>query len=99
MGDRAVCCCCDYGVIPPTFTRTDVLFWVMWPATGMLVAGGLTALVLRWRMLERTFRGCRRPAPTSTTFPLQLGRDRRRSSLRIALVVRPVGHASASPSG
>ena len=23
----------------------------MWPATGMLVAGGLTALALRWRML------------------------------------------------
>ena len=28
-----------YGVISATFTRTDVLFWVMWPATGMLVAG------------------------------------------------------------
>ena len=22
-----------YGVIAATFTRTDVLFWVMWPAT------------------------------------------------------------------
>jgi uncharacterized oligopeptide transporter (OPT) family protein len=36
--------------------RRKVLLWVMWPATGMLVAGGLTALVLRWKMLVNTFR-------------------------------------------
>jgi len=36
--------------------RRKVLLWVMWPATGMLVAGGLTALALRWRILVRTFR-------------------------------------------
>jgi uncharacterized oligopeptide transporter (OPT) family protein len=36
--------------------RRKVLLWVMWPATGMLVAGGLTALVLRWRLLVKTFR-------------------------------------------
>ena len=44
-----------YGVIPATFTRTDVLFWVMWPATAMMVSGGLTALALRWSILKRTF--------------------------------------------
>ncbi len=47
----------DAGVLPGDFKRNDVLFWVMWPATGMMVAGGLTALVLRWKVLARTFRG------------------------------------------
>jgi len=44
-----------YGVIDE-LVRRKVLLWVMWPATGMLVAGGLTALVLRWKMLVNTFR-------------------------------------------
>src|SRR5262249_9421350 len=43
------------GVIDE-LVRRKVLLWVMWPATGMLVAGGLTALVLRWRLLVKTFR-------------------------------------------
>jgi uncharacterized oligopeptide transporter (OPT) family protein len=49
------------GLMVPTDTptRTEVLFWVMWPATGMLVAGGLTALALRWRLLVDTFRSLR----------------------------------------
>ena len=33
--------------------RRKVLLWVMWPATGMLVAGGLTALVLNLPPLRR----------------------------------------------
>jgi len=45
-----------YGVLAANFNRNDVLFWVMWPATGMMVAGGLTALALRWSMLVKTFR-------------------------------------------
>jgi uncharacterized oligopeptide transporter (OPT) family protein len=44
------------GVLPAGFKRLDVLLWVMWPATGMLVAGGLASLVLRWRVLARSFR-------------------------------------------
>src|SRR5689334_7978698 len=28
------------GYLAASFTRNDVLFWVMWPATGMMVAGG-----------------------------------------------------------
>ena len=47
------------AVFTDTPTRTKVLFWVMWPATGMLVAGGLTALALRWRLLVDTFRSLR----------------------------------------
>lgn len=46
-------------VATDTPSRTEVLFWVMWPATGMLVAGGLTALALRWRILVETFRSLR----------------------------------------
>lgn len=46
-------------VATDTPTRTEILFWVMWPATGMLVAGGLTALALRWRILVETFRSLR----------------------------------------
>ncbi len=36
-------------------TYRDTLRWVMWPATGMMVAGGLTALVLKWKLIVRTF--------------------------------------------
>ena len=35
--------------------RGDILLWMMWPGTGMLIAGGLTALFLKWRTLARTF--------------------------------------------
>jgi uncharacterized oligopeptide transporter (OPT) family protein len=44
-----------FGVISASASKTDILLWVMWPATGMMVAGGLTALFLKWRMLARTF--------------------------------------------
>src|SRR5207237_3415610 len=30
-----------YGIIGANFTNNDVLFWVMWPATALLVASGL----------------------------------------------------------
>jgi uncharacterized oligopeptide transporter (OPT) family protein len=36
-------------------TRKEMLLWVMWPGTGMLIAGGLTALFLKWRTLARSF--------------------------------------------
>ena len=29
----------------------------MWPATGLMVAGGLAALALKWRVIAKTFRG------------------------------------------
>jgi uncharacterized oligopeptide transporter (OPT) family protein len=58
-----------YGVLHTDFTKNDVLFWVMWPATGMLVAGGLAALFLRWRILVRTFRNLS-GVSASDEFPL-----------------------------
>jgi uncharacterized oligopeptide transporter (OPT) family protein len=58
-----------FHILQDGFKRNDVLFWVMWPATGMMVAGGLTALLLRWRVLARTFRGLS-AAAGSDEFPL-----------------------------
>ena len=55
-----------------TPSRTEVLFWVMWPATGMLVAGGLTALALRWRLLLDTFRSLRTARIGSGEMPLSI---------------------------
>lgn len=59
-----------YGEMPATATRRDVLFWVMWPATGMLVFAGLTALGLRWRILIETFRSLKGAKLDGRDFPL-----------------------------
>ena len=59
-------------VATDTPSRTEVLFWVMWPATGMLVAGGLTALALRWRILIETFRSLRTARIGSGEMPLSV---------------------------
>ena len=53
------------------FTRREVLLWVMWPATGMLVSSGLTALVLRWRLLVKTFKNLSGPAASEGEFPMK----------------------------
>src|SRR6202021_36273 len=47
------------GVLHDKPTRTAVLYWVMWPGIGMIMAGGIAALVLRWRLLAEAFRGMR----------------------------------------
>ena len=44
-----------YPDIVHTLKRNDLLLWVMWPGTGMLVAAGITSLLLKWRTLARTF--------------------------------------------
>jgi putative OPT family oligopeptide transporter len=54
---------------PPT--RNAVLRWIMWPATGMLIAGGLTAMGLRWRVLARTFKNLSADAIRGGEFPLK----------------------------
>src|SRR5881296_1038512 len=60
-----------YGVIKANFTKNDVLFWVMWPATAMLVASGLAALVLRWKILVKTFRNLSTVSAGTDSFPLK----------------------------
>jgi uncharacterized oligopeptide transporter (OPT) family protein len=46
----------SHGLIAPDARRVEILLTVMWPAVGMLVAGGIAGLVLRWRVLATTFR-------------------------------------------
>jgi uncharacterized oligopeptide transporter (OPT) family protein len=52
--------------------KLKVLGWVMWPATGMLVAGGLTALALRWRLMIDTFKNLRHVKVESGELPLSI---------------------------
>lgn len=46
----------SHGMIPER-TYPMTLRWVMWPATGLMVAGGLTSLALKWNLIVKTFRG------------------------------------------
>lgn len=59
------------GILSEDFKRIDVLYWVMWPATGMMVAGGLAALVMRWRILAKTFKNLSSATADSDEFPLR----------------------------
>jgi uncharacterized oligopeptide transporter (OPT) family protein len=52
-------------------TFAEVLKWVMWPATGLMVAGGITALVLNWKVIARTFRNLSAKDAEGTEFPLR----------------------------
>lgn len=47
-----------------------VLRWVMWPATGFMVAGGVTALLLKWKLVVKTIRTLSVKSIDSTDFPL-----------------------------
>jgi uncharacterized oligopeptide transporter (OPT) family protein len=60
-----------YQVLREGFTRNDVLFWVMWPATGMMVSAGLAALALRWSLLAKTFRQLSTGSIGSDSLPLK----------------------------
>jgi uncharacterized oligopeptide transporter (OPT) family protein len=40
----------------PSATFAETLKWTMWPATGLMVSGGMTALLLHGRQLSKTFR-------------------------------------------
>jgi uncharacterized oligopeptide transporter (OPT) family protein len=44
-------------LLPDHPSRSLVLQWVMWPGLGMMIAGGLTTMALRWRMLFEAFKG------------------------------------------
>jgi uncharacterized oligopeptide transporter (OPT) family protein len=58
-----------YGVVD-VLVRKKVLLWVMWPATGMLIAGGMTALFLRWRILVKTFKNLSSASIKADDFPM-----------------------------
>src|SRR5579863_3515363 len=59
-----------YGFLPDHASRQQVLYWVMWPGIGMIMASGLTALALRWRLLLDAFRALG-SAGSDDEFPLR----------------------------
>ncbi len=59
------------GWVIPAPKRNDVLFWVMWPATGMMVSSGLTSLALKWRVLAKTFKSLAGARVGGGDFPLR----------------------------
>jgi len=59
----------SHGMIPEkTFAMT--LRWVMWPATGLMVAGGLTSLFLKWDLIVKTFKNLRGSKIDDRDFPI-----------------------------
>jgi putative OPT family oligopeptide transporter len=47
------------GLVPALTFNAVLQRWIMWPATGLMVAGGLMALVLKWKVIAKTFQGLR----------------------------------------
>jgi uncharacterized oligopeptide transporter (OPT) family protein len=45
------------GLVPALTFNAVLQRWIMWPATGLMVAGGLAALALKWRVIAKTFSG------------------------------------------
>jgi uncharacterized oligopeptide transporter (OPT) family protein len=45
------------GLVPELTFNSILQRWIMWPATGLMVAGGLAALALKWKVIAKTFHG------------------------------------------
>jgi len=45
------------GLVPQLTFNIVLQRWIMWPATGLMVAGGLAALALKWRVIAKSFHG------------------------------------------
>jgi uncharacterized oligopeptide transporter (OPT) family protein len=60
----------SHGMIT-ALTYPATLRWVMWPATGLMVAGGLTSLALKWHLIVKTFRGLRGGATERNDLPMR----------------------------
>jgi uncharacterized oligopeptide transporter (OPT) family protein len=58
------------GIIVDHPTKTQVLYWLMWPAVAMIISSGLTSLLLRWRMLVSTFTTLHKVELSREEFPL-----------------------------
>jgi putative OPT family oligopeptide transporter len=58
------------GLIAADARRVDILLVVMWPAVGMLIAGGIAGLLLRWNVLIKSFKGLA-AGGTSDDLPLR----------------------------
>ena len=60
----------ERGIIPDQ-QFAAVLRWVMWPATGFMVAGGITALALKWNLVSKTFASFSAKNVSSTDLPMK----------------------------
>ena len=47
------------GLVPQLTFNMVLQRWIMWPATGLMVAGGLAALALKWKVIAKSFHGLR----------------------------------------
>jgi uncharacterized oligopeptide transporter (OPT) family protein len=45
------------GLVPQLTFNLVLQRWIMWPATGLMVAGGLAALALKWKVIAKSFHG------------------------------------------
>ncbi len=60
------------GLVPELSFNPILQRWIMWPATGLMVSGGLAALALRWKVIAKTFRGLRgKDAKDGGDFPMR----------------------------
>jgi uncharacterized oligopeptide transporter (OPT) family protein len=57
-------------ILPDHPTRTQVLYWVMWPGIGMVMASGMAVLALRWKLLAEAFRALGGVGGGAREFPL-----------------------------
>lgn len=49
----------------------EAIRWVMWPATGMMVSGGLVSLALKWRLVAKTFTSLHVSQIGGSDFPIR----------------------------
>ena len=60
-----------HGYIGAHAKRTEILLTVMWPGIAVLIAGGITTLLLRWRSLVSSFRSLSSSGSVSGDMPLK----------------------------
>ena len=60
-----------YGVLAPGATHTQVLYWIMWPGIGMVMAGGMAVLAIRWRLMAQAMRSLGGAGTGTDEFPLR----------------------------
>jgi len=60
-----------HGYIGAHAKRTEILLTVMWPGIAVLIAGGITTLLLRWRSIVSSFRSLSSSGSVSGDMPLK----------------------------
>jgi uncharacterized oligopeptide transporter (OPT) family protein len=60
----------DHGIVTE-ITRGNILRWVMWPGTALIICAGLTSLALSWRTLARSFSNLSSRSVSTEEFPLR----------------------------